>query len=412
MDRIILADNYYLDNDGLGTQRPNNNIIIAGTTGTGKSTSILEPTIDHTNESSMIVSLNKRAKAWELARKKAHRGYKTYVCDLVDPERSTGILDPLRYVTSILDVDDLSRSIVLADPEWKNTKDAYWNNSAIVLCKALILLTLMIVPNATMSHVLYLFDSLEIKEDGKGITTSLDDIFENLEMCYGKCPAVTTFWDVRQLGYNTAGCVRDSLAKALRRVFPEPIREMMKGDNLIDFEELATKKTMLMIITSPVNTSVYLYANLVFGIAIKQLLEFAERREEQRLPRPVRLMFDDFACGAKINDFSRHISIFRSAGISAMMFLQSESQLRQMYSDAESENILNNCSVYVYLTGGMDMVTCRNISRRLDVPLADIMYAPMGQVIIMQAGQKPVRTKRYDIFNNKEYKEEKDYEQT
>lgn len=179
---------------------------------------------------------------------------------------------------------------------------------------------------------------------------------------------------------------------------------MMQGENQIDFEALVEEKTFLMIITSPVNTSLYMFANLLFGVAIKQLLEYAERCEEMRLPRPVRLMFDDFACGARIEGFSRHISIFRSAGISAMMLIQSESQLREMYTEAESETIINNCSVYVYFPGGMDLITCRSISQRLDVPLADILYAPMGEVIIMQSGKKPVRTRRYDIYNSEEYK--------
>ena len=93
----------------------------------------------------------------------------------------------------------------------------------------------------------------------------------------------------------------------------------------------------------------------------------------QRLPRHVKLLFDDLACGAKINDFSKHISIFREAGISVMMLLQSESQLRQKYSEEESETILNNCSTYAYLPGGMDLITCKNISQRLDVPLTDIL---------------------------------------
>ena len=403
MDKSILGQDVYLVDDDIGTLRPNENEIINGATGTGKTMSIFLPTILNTKNKSLIVSLNKRAEAWKLVKYKSSKGYQTYVCDLVNPEDSTGAIDPLRYTTSYLDVENLAKSIVLADPASKSEKEYYWNNAATSLLYSLMLVSMMVIDNATMTDVLKLFDTLEIKEDGKGITTTLDDLYDNVEKWAGKCPAVTAFKDYGQLPLTTAGCIRDSLAQALRRAFPESIRLMMSGDNLIDFEEVATKKTMLMIITSPVNTSLYLFADLVFGIAIKQLLEFAERCEGQRLPMPVKLMFDDFACGARINDFSKHISIFRSAGISTMMLLQSESQLRQMYTEADSENILNNCSVYVYLTGGMDLVTCKNISKRLDVPLTDILYAPMGQVIVMQAGKKPVRTKRYDTLNSREY---------
>ena len=407
MDKIILADNVYLESGEAGEQRPNNNVLVIGSSGSGKSDSVFKPNALRMNSESMIMTYSKWAEAWKMANYKRSKGYEVLVLDEVHPELSSGIIDPLRYCTSYLEVENIARSIVLADPDAKNVKDVYWNNSAIALLKALMLLTLQIVEDATMKDVLDIFDAFSIEEDGKGIKTSLDEIFDEVEIRWGKCPAVTAFADFRQLPYNTAGCVRDSLAKAIQMVFPEPIRQMMSKDDLIDFEELATKKTMLIIITSPVNTSLYLFANLVFEIAIKQLLEFAERCPQQRLPRPVRLMFDDFACGARINDFSRHISIFRAAGISSLILLQSESQLRQMYSAAESENIINNCSVYVYLTGGMDLVTCGHISQRLDVPMTDILYAPVGQVLVLKSGNKPIWAKRYDIYNSREYQDYK-----
>ena len=116
-------------------------------------------------------------------------------------------------------------------------------------------------------------------------------------------------------------------------------------------------------------------------------------------------MFDDFACAAVINDYSRHIAIFRAAGISAMMLIQSESQLISLYSEEESTNILNNCSAYAYFPGGMDLTTCRNIGQRLDRPLTDVMYEATGKVIIMRSGKKPVTVPRYDVFNSAEYKD-------
>ena len=407
MDKVILAEGICLKDDEIGRVRPNDNEIIIGATGTGKTMSVFMPTVLNTNNKSLVVSLSKRAEAWALVDYMRRKGYLTYVCDLVDPDCSTGIIDPLQMTTSYLDVVNLAKQIVLADPDSKNVKDIYWIDGAILLLNALMLVAMMVIDNATMADVLDLFDSLVIEEDGKGITTSLDQMFDDVELWSGKSPAVTAFADLRQLPYTTSACIRDSLAKALRRMFPEPIRRMMRGDKhkLVNFETIAKKKTMLMIITSAVNTSLYLFADLVFGIAIKQLLEFAEKCEGQRLPQSVKLIFDDFACGARINDFSKHISIFRSAGISAMMFLQSESQLRHMYSESESENIINNCSVYAYLTGGMDLSTCTNISKRLDVPLTDILYAPLGQVIVMQAGKSPVRSNRYDTLNSREYKE-------
>ncbi len=402
MDRVILGDGCFVD-DAIGTFRPNNNQIVVGCSGTGKSMSVMLPTILDMNESSMIGTYSKAGEARRIAEYKRIRGYRSYICDLTAPEKSTVGFDPLRFVTSYLDVEDLSKNIVLADPDSKNARDIYWNDSAVSLLNSLILATLMTKDNANMADVVELFDNLTLSESGKGILTSLDNYYKKIRAKVGNCQAVTLFSDYQQLPYNTAGCVRDTLAKALRRLFPEPIKKLMRKREQIDFEKIATEKTSLIIITSPVNVSLYLFANLLFSSAIKQLLEYAEECYNQRLPIPVRLMFDDFACAAKINDYSKHIAIFRAAGLSAMMLLQSEDQLRELYSDAEATNILNNCSCYVYFPGGMDLTTCRNVSQRLDVPVTDIMYAPTGKVIVMQSGKKPVTVPRYDILKSKEY---------
>lgn len=404
MDRVILGENCYLDDD-IGTFRPNNNQIVVGCSGTGKSMSVMLPTMLNADESSLIATYSKPGEARKIGAYLRAKGYKVKICDLTNPEKSNVSFDPMQYLTSYLDIEELAASIVLANPNSNNPKDTYWNDGAACLLKSIIEATLMTQDNVCMSDALNMFDKLKIEESGKGITTSLDGFFACIANKNPNCPAVTGFMDFRQLPYATAGCIRDTLAKAIRRLFPEPIRKMMRKKDRIDFEQLATEKTAFIIITSPVNASLYLFANLLFGTAIKQLLEFAERCKEQKLPRLVRLMFDDFACAATINDYCRHIAIFRAAGLSAMMLVQSESQLRSLYGENDAATLLNNCSTYVYFPGGMDLTTCRSISQRMDVPMTDIMYAPTGKVIVMRSGQKPVIVPRYDTMNSKEYQQ-------
>lgn len=404
MDKVVLGKGCFVE-DGIGVMRPNNNQIVVGCSGTGKSLSVMLPTILNMNESSMIGTFAKAGEARKIATYQKTKGYVTEICDLMDPEGSTIGFDPLHYVSSYLDVEDLSKSIVLADPNSNNPKDIYWNDAATSLLTALILGVMMTEENPTMTDVLEMFDDMKIEEDGKGIKCSLDHFFARIKSKAGNCQAVSAYSDFVQLPYGTAGCVRDSLAKCLRRLFPEPIRQMMRKEKQIDFERLASEKTSLLIITSPVNVSLYLFANLLFGTCIKNLLEFAERCDNQKLPRHVRLMFDDFAVAAKINEFSNHIAIFRAAGLSAMMLLQSEDQLRELYSEAEATTILNNCSCYVYFPGGMDLTTSKSVSQRLDVPLTEVMYASIGKVIVMQSGKRPVTVERYDTLHSKEYQE-------
>ena len=52
----------------------------------------------------------------------------------------------------------------------------------------------------------------------------------------------------------------------------------------------------------------------------------------------------------------------------------------------------------------MDLKTAQNISLRLNVPLDEVLYMPLGQEILFRRGQKPIITQRYNILENKLYK--------
>ena len=86
------------------------------------------------------------------------------------------------------------------------------------------------------------------------------------------------------------------------------------------------------------------------------------------------------------------------------LLLQSESQLESMYGSDDATTIINNCDTYLYM-GGMDLKTGRSISERLNVPLDEVLYMPIGQVCIFRRGQRPIITSRYDILKNEQYQQ-------
>ena len=73
-----------------------------------------------------------------------------------------------------------------------------------------------------------------------------------------------------------------------------------------------------------------------------------------------------------------------------------------MYGSDDAVTIINNCDSYVFM-GGMDLKTAQSVSVRLNKPLEDILYMPIGRVIVFRRGQRPVETDRYNIFEDKEY---------
>lgn len=85
-----------------------------------------------------------------------------------------------------------------------------------------------------------------------------------------------------------------------------------------------------------------------------------------------------------------------------MLLLQSEAQLERMYGYEDAVTIIDNCDTYVYM-GGMNLKTCRSISERLNAPLEEILYMPLGQEVIFRRGQRPILTQRYNVLQDKEY---------
>lgn len=406
-DKIILGEDVDYTTDSNITQL-NNNVAVIGGSGSGKSMSYSEPRILELHNSNMIMKVSKRKMIDKYTPLLKSRGYKVEVLDLVNPKKSTVAFDPLYLVDSSDDVNYLAEALVNLDPKKAgcNTKsDPYWDESAISLLTALIYLTFALGDDKTsLSKTIEYLKQMKISDNGSGISTSIDYYFDSIRDGSPDHPCLFPWKSFSDNATRTARCIYSTLVTSIDKVFTSEILEMMNNENKLDFNSFAKEKTVLFILTSAVSPSLHSFANLFFSYAIKELFEIAEKQSNGMLPIPMHLLCDDFAAGGKILNFEEYISIFREKGISVSMLLQSESQLTAMYGEMSATTILNNCDTYIYL-GGMDLITCEHISKRVNLPLDEILYMPIGQEIIFRRGQKPIITQRYDILNNKLYQQ-------
>lgn len=403
-DRIVLGKNCIVSSDCSLTQL-NNNIIVCGSSGCGKTMSISEPRLLETRQSSLIITLSKRklvSKYWPLFRR---RGYNTWILDFANPANCNISYDPLKYVKTNADITFLADSIVKSNPQKKNSSaDPYWDEAAVSLLSAEIGYIINTKENPCFTDVLELHDELEIEDGSGAIRTSLDEKFNRLGLAEPKCFAVSCWKSFKKLPIKTASCVFGTLNTSIDTIFSPELRNMMRKKGKIDFRKLSSEKTILFVVTSAVNPILHCFVNMFYSQVFKELFEYAESCEEGVLPVPVHVLCDDFAVGSRIYNFPEYISIFREKRISVSMLLQSESQLESMYGTNDATTIINNADTYVYM-GGMDLKTCRSISERLNVPLDEILYMPLGQEVIFRRGQKPVVTQRYNVLENELYKE-------
>lgn len=403
MDRMILGENVIYSTDSNETGL-NSNVIVCGSSGCGKTMSISEPRLLETFNSSLIATVTKRRIVNKYKPVFEQRGYIVEDLNFINPAESNVSYDPLQYINSYSDITFLAESIVKANPRKdKSTADPYWDEAATSLLSAEIAYILMTKEDADFTDVLELHDGIDFRESGGQIATSLDRKFEFLTEKDPSCFAVSCWKSFHQLPIKTASCVFGTLNTTIDTIFSPDLRKMIAMKRKVDFEQLATKKTVLFVSTSAVNPSLHCFINMFYAQAFKTLFEYAESLPSGRLPIPVHVLCDDFATGSRILNFPEYISIFREKQISVTLLVQSESQLESMYGSDDATTIINNCDTYLYM-GGMDLKTGRSISERLNAPLEDVLYMPIGQEYIFRRGQKPIVTSRYDILENELYK--------
>ena len=101
---------------------------------------------------------------------------------------------------------------------------------------------------------------------------------------------------------------------------------------------------------------------------------------------PVRLIIDDFASGAKLEDFDRIISVVRSRDIWLTMCMQSFTQLQTLYTSAQALTVINNCDHIIYL-GSNDLGSAEFIGTRAKKTPEAILSIDRDKEFILEGGK-------------------------
>ena len=399
------------------TGRNNNVLVIAGT-GKGKTTSVVFPEMLYTNNSSLVVPISKREVLNKFREHFIEKGYAVRVLDLIDVDSSLNGYDPLFYINDQSDILDLASKIVEGASSSIAEMDSYWSNAATSLIAAEMSLLIeewaysqdesgenLTMP-PSMLDVLALHSELvfyDANRYSEFTSSSLDEKFAELEKISPQSYAVSCWKTVKRLASKTVSCVASHVNVAYTKLFTSQMKKIIAKPTL-DISLMGEEKTVLFVVTSPVNKSAQLFANLFYASLFKEFFDLAEKQRDLILPVPVHIICDDFACGCKIPRFPEYISILRSCGVSVTILIQSETQLADMYGFAGANTIVDNCDTMLYM-GGMSLQTCSNMSRRVNMPLEDIISMPIGVVYVVRAGEKPQKTNRYNTYADERYRQ-------
>ena len=382
----------------------NGNELILGPTGSGKSLSIATPRILHTYNSSLVIPIVKRQLFDLYAPLLKNRGYTVIDLDLVHPDRSPYGYDPMSNVHSEDDMLTLATAIVGGTSRsMDGTDDRYWSDCTAGTIAALQGLSRYINGDKSgFKDFMDLYQSLEISYPNGHCRCSLDADFEAMETEFPRSQAPRLWRSLTGTASRTASCVVSILNNALSRFCGSYGDTIFAKRKIFDIKTLGLKKTALFITTNSVSEPCKRVTNLLYANLFKELFDEAERHDGKLLI-PVHIIADDFAAGAKIEKFADHISVFRAAGISCSLLLQSLSQLNAVYGDYEAAVIRENCDSVVYFCS-TDMKTCKEMAERASVPLEQVLSMRPEDIIISRRGIGVTMGKRYPVTEDEIYR--------
>lgn len=388
---IIAQDCRYSLNDR--ATRLNNNVLVIGGSGTGKTQTIVSPNLRQAVGSYVVFDpkgqLYKKYGAYL-----KERGYLVGLLDFTWREQSMHY-NPLAVVGSPQEIMKLSEILAQSEDAIGTSADPFWDKITKLFLNGLIgyLCETDALPR-TLESIPKLMREGERYNNGDSTASPLSDRFNALKKAHPDSWAYTQFNNVNVCPNDTYNCVRATLAAKFANLDTPEIRSMTRCSD-IDFKLIGSRKTAIFVTVSDTDRSMDELANLFITQSMQQLCGFADRFKDGRLPVPVRFILDDFATNCRIADFPRIISTIRSRSVSAMIMIQSEAQLTQYYG-FDDKTVISNCDTYVYL-GGNDIATARSVSERSDKPLDRILNMPVGTCWVFRRGEEPVFTRVNDI---------------
>lgn len=399
----ILARDQCISNDTWATGLNNNDLII-GPSGAGKTRGYVIPNILQSSES-LIVTDTKGDLCQQTRAVLEKRGYEVLEINLTDCITSPYGYNPLDYIR----VDYEGRcheqdvlTVAAALVPVGSLHDPYWELSARFMLACLIAYTMECLPECehTMDSVTRLF-----REMGTG---RFDTLMQELTEIDPECLAAIQYQMFRlvQKSDKTYASIQGILAEKLSPLAFSGPRYLLNHPQKISLSRIGEHKTAVFIHVSDTDRSMDRIAALLYTQALQVLCNSADEQQNRRLKVPVRFILDDFASAADacIPDFDKITSVIRSREISVSIILQSLSQLEASYGHSRAMTIINNCDHLLYL-GGQDVETARYISAKANKSATSVLQMPLDGAWLFERGTAPRQVQKFTLESHPLYSE-------
>lgn len=423
----------------------NNNVIVIGGSGSGKTRFYAKPNLMQMH-SSYVITDPKGELLKTMGKMFEKNGYKIKIFNLINMSKSSKY-NPFVYIREQEDVIKLIKNLI-KNTNGPNSKDSgdFWEKSEIMLLQA-IMFYLIDFGNENEKNfptLMKLLRFAEAKEEDENFLSPLDLLFVELEEEYPEHIAVLNYKDYKKAAGKTAKSILISISARLSILSTDNVRNILSDDEL-EIDKVGDEKTAFFLLIPDSNPSYNFLAAILYTQMFDLLYYKADfigyeengKKIMGRLKYPVRFILDEFANIGEIPDFEMLISTMRSREISANIIIQSFAQLKEKYKD-NFETIIENCDSMIFL-GGNGSNTMKTISENLGNETIDIsttgksrggqssssvnynldgralMYADeirllkKDEAILFIRAVRPFRSKKFNLKKHKNYNQTGDF---
>ena len=279
-NNILLTENVHLSMNSSVTRR-NNNVLVVGGSGSGKTRFMIKPNIMQANCSFVITDPKGEIleTQGEMLKK---NGYKIKVFNLVDMEHSNSY-NPFKYIRDDNGVMMLINCLIKNTNNGQKGGDPFWEKSETALLQALIF---YLKDNKALdedcknfSNVMKLLRAAEVNENDPNAKSPLDLIFEKVETENPNSIAVKQYKTFKMGAGKTLKSILISCAVRLT-VFNLPSIEDLTMKDDLELEKMGDQKTALFVVI-PAADDTY---NFLVSMMYSQLFETLYYRAENECP--------------------------------------------------------------------------------------------------------------------------------
>ncbi len=358
----ILTQNVSIGLDG-HKHRRNLNVLVCGGSGAGKTRFVAKPNIMQASTSYCVLD-PKAELLRSLGGLLEREGYTIRVLDLINPEKSH-CYNPFVYLRNDNDIQRLVTNLFKnTTPKGSQSQDPFWDQAATMLLLALIFYLHYEAPPEEQNFpmVMEMIRAGEVKEDDESYRSTLDILFERLEMRNPEHIALKYYRSYHSGSGKTLKSIQITLISRLEKFNLQSLASITQTDEM-ELWSLGEKKTAIFAVIPDNDSSFNFLVGMLYTQLFQQLYYQADIVHGGRLPVHVHFVMDEFANVALPDEFDKLLSTMRSREISVSIIIQNLAQLKALF-EKQWESIVGNCDEFLYL-GGNEQSTHEYVSKLL-----------------------------------------------